>query len=578
MSIDLSKVKLTKEDLDRKEAELIAAAKYLLTVEKLRYYSESLMEPWRNVYAGEVENPDVEEIVAHPGKWLLGNPLHPKPYKAFAHKWQRMLTYPFEWPELLERWKQSMFFIYFAGNRGGKSVCLVNFGSMLIMGLHPLQTLGLKRKPPLHGWVVSPNLPSESDVPRGEDAPILKKFYEWLPDMEQGSAWGIRKYYRKDRLMATMDKEGHESVINFKSLDQDLNKFKSEDVDFILWDEDPKSKVLWDEGKMRLIDRNGLAVLAMTPDYDSVFSYRLRTEERNNPSYFIIDGMGAEDNPFLSKKAIAEVMVGLSDEERQMKAKGLHVQFHGKVFKKFDRVRNVGEPFVPSRDTTQFVVIDWHPVKAIVITYLSVNMKGTWYVFAESAIQDHRVELVAREYFQKMTLSTCKLTAKRNIIDKIAGIDQIQDGMVKPVDIIDMLKKFGIRINRPMDIGGEDFAPAHAELERKFQYQELYFSPKCLLHIDQFDTWGAKRYQKGNLEGTIRDQMEGEGNDSCVNLIYAHNAGCKFDSSSMFEDQYEFTPKASTSRIYGRRGPDESLVRQTLRKEAEKEGSVISWP
>jgi len=396
--------------------------------------------------------------------------------------------------------------------------------------------------------------------------------------MEAGWSWGIKKFYRKDKIMSIQDKNGIQSIINFKSLDQDINKFKSDDLDFILWDEDPKSRTLWNEGKMRLMDRNGTAVLAMTPDFDSVFSYQIRREESQNEKYFFVEGSGAEDNPFLTKETVNEVLSGLTAEERMMKAKGLHVQFHGRVWKKFDRNRNVGEPFSPSKETTQYAIIDWHPVKPVIITYLSINFKGIWYVFDESAVEDHRIEIVAREYHQKITLPTCKLKVKRNLIDKIGSVDQIQEGMARPVDIITMLAKFGIRINRTTDMGREDFASAHAELEKKFQYQELWFNPKCTRHIDEFETWGAKRYQKGNLEGTIRDRLEGEGNDTCINLVYAHNGGCKFDSSEIYEGMdYEFTPKPSTSRIYGKKTTEETLIQKMLRKEAEKEGSVISW-
>jgi len=333
---------------------------------------------------------------------------------------------------------------------------------------------------------------------------------------------------------------------------------------------------------MRLMDRNGCCIFAMTPDYDSVFSYQLRREEMNNPKYFFIDGSGAENNPFLSQAQVEAVLGNLTPEERMMKGKGMHIQFRGRVFKKFDRNKNIGDPFTPSKETTQYVIIDWHPVKPVVITYLSINFKGIWYVFEESAITDHRVETVAREYFQKITLSTLRLKVKFNVIDPIAKIEQIQEGRGKPRDILDMLKPFGIYINPDPagpGMGKENFAPAHAELERKFEYRELYFAPKCVLHIDQFDTWGAKRYQKGNLEGTIRDQLEGEGNDTCVNLIYAHNSGCKFDNSEFFEDKYEYEVRPSTSRIYGHKTPkQDNLIQQVLRKEAEREGRMVEWP
>jgi hypothetical protein len=174
-----------------------------------------------------------------------------------------------------------------------------------------------------------------------------------------------------------------------------------------------------------------------------------------------------------------------------------------------------------------------------------------------------------------------RLKVKWNIIDPIAKIEQIQEGRAKPRDIIDMLKDFGIYINPDPagpGMGKDNFAPAHAELERKFEYRELYFSPKCNRHIDEFDTWGAKRYQKGNLEGTIRDQMEGEGNDTCVNLIYAHNSGAKFDSTELYENQEHGYAPTRNKILYGNKQvKEETYIQRILRKETEREGGEIEW-
>lgn len=538
-------------DLSREEQlqQINSAMKHLLRTERIIFYAESLYEPWKNIYAGEDPNPTLDEIRANPGPWLLQNPFHNEIMKPFAHLGQRQITYPWESPELLERWKGSTFFIDFAGNRNGKSVCLANFMGMLAIGRHPLQKLGLKRKPPVLLWVISPNLPSESEVPKGQDAPILKKFYEWIPDMEAGHPWGIKKFYRKDKMLSIVSPEKEESVIVFKSLDQEINKFKSDDVDGIGWDEDPKSPSKWEEGKMRLIDRNGVSFLAMTPDYDSVFTYQIRQKEKQNPQYYFTSGFGPEENPFLPREAAKKIISNLSKDSQSTRGKGEHVQFKGKVFP-FDPMKHVGRPFTPSKETTQYVIIDWHPAKPIMISYLSIDVKGIWYVWDESSIESHVVEEVAKEYNRKLIFPDYKVSVRKNIIDKIAQVDQVQDGMVKPKSVIDMLRAFGIRC----EIGKTEFEGAHAFLTRKLNYGELWIDPKCTLHIEQWDTWGAKRYQKGNLEGTIRDQLEGEGNDTCMNLVYAHNAGAKWVNPNERPEDVPWTPpRSSTSRIYGRR-------------------------
>ncbi len=496
-----------------------------VATEKLFYYAESLKIP-----ASDLQN------------WVKSCPV-PKIEYAYAHDWQRKISYPMEGHDL-EKFKSAIYYLYFAGNKGGKTVWGTNWVAMECLGIHPLQDIKVRPLPPVHWWVVSPNLPSESEVPRGEDAAILKKFYDWLPDMQRdGTDWGIKKFYRKDKLMTIRDKDGHDSVVNFKSHDQEKGKFKSEDVDGIYWDEEPP-KNLWDEGIPRILTKKGIFILAMTPDYGS-WTFTL-LKNKTNPQYYIVE-MDSLENPFMPAAYRKQVIDTMSEDQQMMRRMGVHIQFKGKVFP-FSYDKNVGKPFVPSKDTTQFVIIDWHPAKPIMISYLAINASGIWYVFRESVIDDHVVEKVAREYFQKLTFPDYKLQVKKVIIDKIAQIQQVQDGAFRPKSVVDMLRGFDIRC----EVGRDDFEAAQTFLSRKLKYQELWFDSSCTKHIEQWDTWGAKRYLHGNLEGTLRDQLEGEGNDMCMNLVYAYNSGAKWYTNENTEMDVPFRPRSSTSRIYGR--------------------------
>jgi len=179
---------------------------------------------------------------------------------------------------------------------------------MLMLGIHPLQELGLKRKPPIHAWIVSPNLPSESDVPRGEDAPILKRFYDWIPDMDAGWPYGIKKFFRKDKIAVVVSKDKKESVLNFKSFDQEKAKMKSEDVDVIGFDEDnPSLPGFWEEAKARIIDRNGIIFLGFTPDYSSSYTYSMIVREKNNPSYYINAGEAGAEKSVPVKEVVQKI-------------------------------------------------------------------------------------------------------------------------------------------------------------------------------------------------------------------------------------------------------------------------------
>jgi phage terminase large subunit-like protein len=399
--------------------------------------------------------------------------------------------------------------------------------------------------PPLHWWVVSPNLPSESEVPRGEDAPILKKFYEWVPEYGRTCNWGIKKFYRKDKILVIRSDKGIESVVNFKSHDQEKGKFKSEDLDGVGWDEEPP-KGLWEEAAPRILDRKGVFLLAMTPDYGS-WTFTLRAKEKQNP-LFIFAEMDSMDNPFLSEEAKEKIFGAMSEEQRLMRQKGIHVQFRGKVFP-FDYEKHVGKPFKPDNSTANYVIIDWHPVKPIIITYLSINATGIWYVWDESVDNSKDIDHSAQEIWSKIKQQNFNLKIKKFVIDPLAQIKQVQDKGRMAKSIIDMLRIQGIRC----EPGDDQFPSAHTWIVNKFNLREIYFDPKCVVHIEQFDTWGAKRFLRGNNEGTLRDQLETEGNDTCINLVYAYNSGAKWSDTSWEEREDEWIPpRPATQRLYGR--------------------------
>jgi phage terminase large subunit-like protein len=492
-----------------------------LKEDALDYYAESLTIPWSEINNGE-------------GSWCK-LPV-PGLFKPYAHLAQRQMTYPFEDPKSFERFKHATYFINFAGNRGGKTVWDCVWPSMEAVGIHPLQKLGIRPKPPVRWWICSPNLPAEANIPMGEDTPIIKKFYEW-------SAKYIKKFYRRDKLLEW--KGG--SIFSYKSYEMEKAAYKSEEVDGVTFDEDPP-KPLWGEAQARLIDRNGIILLGSTPDFSSVFTYEIRQKEINNPRFYFSNPYGAEDNPFLNPETRKQILDDMSPEERIMRGKGLHVQFQGKVFP-FDRNFHVGKPFTVSNDCANYVIIDWHPAKPIYISYLSINAQNIWYVWGEDIIREKVISEISKGIFSRLTRVNFNLKVKQFIIDRLALIDQIQEETKKSKSIVDMLKEYGVRCR----IGNPSFDSAHSFICDKMKHREFYIDPNCVVHIEQFDTWGAKRYTRGYLEGKLRDQLEVEDNDTCINMVYAYNAGARFSEYINEEMEIPWVPsRPATARLYGR--------------------------
>jgi hypothetical protein len=442
------------------------------------------------------------------------------------------------------------------GNRSGKSVFLVDEIAMECDGVHPLQdddfcrkVLGLEKavrpRPPVYWWVVAPIIPSDSDIPTGEDAPILRKFFDWVPcynpddleDMRYASLFmeagangvpqivpkerrrGIKKFYRKDKLLAFHNG----SVVKFKGHDQDMTRMASDDVDGIGHDEESPYR-FWNEFRARTVDRKGVHLFAMTPTYASWTWQEFQRPEHQATRIKEVE-MDMMLNPFLDDEAKRKFADGLSGQELLMRRHGKYVHAEGLAFKNFDRNRHVlarkDWPEINDRDFTIYVIIDWHAAKAIPITYLAIDPTGTWYVWEESEVTEHEPLSLAQEVESRVA----KRRVRKYIIDRNASIKQVQEGKKKPKTIVDMLRALGIRC----ETGSvEPFESAHAFLEEKLKHDELFIFDRCSRHVHEFATWGVDRRKTGELRGTFRDKFADEGNDTCINLCYAYNAGARY--------------------------------------------------
>ncbi len=537
---------------------------------KIEFYAESLKQPWSAIYAGSKPDPSYEEIITEPGEWLKTT--IPGFFKPFAHKYQRLMTYPFEDLVALAKLIKGIFYCYFAGNQGGKSVWETAWVIMEDLNIHPLQHITyqevhdfienkehdffkkrpdldftvsdktIRPKPPLHWWVVSPDLPAEAKIEGGEDTPTMKTYIEWCPKR----AWN---FHRKDKIATITllgnDKKGPQvSTLNFKSHDQVKKKISGDRVDGIQWDEEPP-KPFWEEGKPRIMKKKGIFLLGMTSDWGS-WTWELE-QKKDDPEY-VFCSMDAMSNPFIDKAYRQRLYSTMSKDELVMRRFGKHIQFKGKVFKEFDRNIHVREPFQITNDCMNYVITDWHPVKPIVTTFLSINAKQIWFVWDEVITDSHIVDNVAQEIWQKLSLVDHNIRIRKWLIDPIAKVQQIQSQHgVKPKDIVKMFREIGINYIA----GNPEFEAAHTFLCRKMSLREFYVAPLCEFHINELDTWGAKRFQRGNLEGTLRDKLEDANNDTCYNLIYAFNARVEWKFEQEVHEQPWIPPRPSAARIYG---------------------------
>jgi len=93
--------------------------------------------------------------------------------------------------------------------------------------------------------------------------------------------------------------------------------------------------------------------------------------------------------------------------------------FKGKVFP-FERTLNVGKPFEVSNNCSIYVIIDWHPVKAIVTSFLAIDPRNIWYVWDEAIQDDHLVSVLAQDIHSRLSLPSNNLQVRFYIIDQLA--------------------------------------------------------------------------------------------------------------------------------------------------------------
>lgn len=212
--------------------------------------------------------------------------------------------------------------LYIGGNRSGKSLGSTIEAIWWLTHSHPYRKTP---EGPIRGRVVA------VDFLNGVDKIILPLYKQWLPKsyLLNGS-WSDS--YSRERHVLTLN---NGSFVEFMSQDQDLDKFAGSSRHFVHFDEEcPKS--VYQECIARLVDTNGVWWMSQTPVqgmewiYDDIY---LPAKEKKKKIGIVEATM--QDNPTLSKEAIDRFMAELTEEERQIRAKGQYVHLGGAVFPDF---------------------------------------------------------------------------------------------------------------------------------------------------------------------------------------------------------------------------------------------------
>lgn len=211
------------------------------------------------------------------------------------------------------------------GNRSGKSVAGVVESINRATGRHPhYKTHDL----PIRGRIVT------VDKDAGITQIIKPLLAQWVPPSELVN--GSWEDSWKERGAVLTFRNG--STIEVKTHQQETDSFAGIPLHFVWFDEECP-RAIFDECRLRLIDFNGCWYMTMTPvEGQEWISDRYITSKAKNVEIFEVD---ITDNPHLNKEALELLNEDLSDDEKELRQKGIYVPRGGLIFKKFDYNKHV---------------------------------------------------------------------------------------------------------------------------------------------------------------------------------------------------------------------------------------------
>jgi len=241
------------------------------------------------------------------------------------------------------------------------------------MGEHPTRSVG--RPPPIQGRFLAPSYED------GLKAIILKKYQELIPWHQlKGSDWS-KAWSEKHR--AIYFKNG--SKIRFFSYEQDINKMGGADLDFVALDEHCPEAV-FNEHLMRLVDRDGYVVMAMTPESGITWELDRIVEACDKGSKDIAYWFfSTYNNPHLSREGIAFVERQITDERlRKAKLYGEFVALSGLVYPQWNPDIHIIPQANPPEDSFCMFCLDAHRKKPSAMLWAFWTRDGELIVYDEA--------------------------------------------------------------------------------------------------------------------------------------------------------------------------------------------------
>ena len=191
----------------------------------------------------------------------------------------------------------------------------------------------------------------------------------------------------------------NKSILIFKSYDQKREAFQGDDIDGILFDEEPPYSI-YKEARMRLLDRNGEMLFAMTSlkgmtdlllelfegaryiktQYAEYVDEELpRIAEKEGKKFFFLWTL---ENPYIDQKRVKHDIKSMAKEEIKSRIYGMPVNLAGRIYR-FNDIHIRKFETIPFHNITLYHVLDPHDRKPWAMIWAAVDKTDTVYVVDE---------------------------------------------------------------------------------------------------------------------------------------------------------------------------------------------------
>lgn len=378
--------------------------------------------------------------------------------------------------------------LFIGGNRSGKTVAGAAEAVWWATGTHPYRRTP---EPPVRGRIIS------VDFKHGVENIVKPELMRWMPPSALiNGSW--EDSYSKEFHKLTLT---NKSTIEFMSYEQELEKFAGTSRHFIWFDEEPPQSI-FTENKLRTVDVSGSLWLTMTPVEGLTWTYdEIYAKAGIEPAFGAVEvDMG--DNTYLSEAEMQEILDTLTEDEREARVHGKYVAIGGLIYKRFDPLKHVIDPFIPPKTWLHFRMMDHGYNNPTAWLWGAVNPDGEIFIYEEH----YRNGKVVAWHAEKVKNKTQELG--------VAPLYSVGDPSIRNVDPITgtSIQLEYIEHGVPIILGNNDVKAGLIRTAGYFegitneageiQRPKLYITRNCSNLI-----WELRRYRWGSWANKkMRDQ------------------------------------------------------------------------